>query len=90
MVKEGNLDILSQKKLEVIREALNELKAGDYPDTTGGAQFYVHASDGTLWLGKTSEEAKSAANSHEKEKGIRVTKWGTAMGAPVREIALRP
>lgn len=79
----GDLDEPSRKKLQNIKDALNKIKAGNYLDTTAGAQFYVHASDGTLWLGQTTKEAKQSANNHEKQKGIKVTQWGTAVGMPV-------
>ena len=61
-------------------EILNEMKAGEFADTTDGAMFYVHASDGTLWLGKTVEEAKANANAHEQSLGKKKTQWGGQAG----------
>jgi hypothetical protein len=86
LVSEGKLRPDQQKKYEHIKNILNELKNGNFEDTTGGAQFYVHASDGTLWLGQTINEAKNNANKHEKAVKSQTTKWGTAVGMPA-EIA---
>lgn len=87
-VKAGSLDSMSQKKLKIIQDTLNGLKSGEFPDTTAGSQFYVHASDGTMWLGKTIDEAKRNANTHEKKIKSRVTSWGGATGAPVMASTL--
>lgn len=79
----GELDYPTQQKLKIIQDTLNELKSGKFEDTTSGAKFYVHASDGTLWLGATGKEARQNANKHERNSGVRVTPWGTAVGLPV-------
>ena len=85
-IKSGILDAPSKKKLQVIQEALADIKnkAGEFKDTTGGSKFYVHAADGTLWLGSTIEEAKNNANTHEIRTGIKKTQWGTSVGLPVQ------
>ena len=77
------------KKFRLIQEALNELKSGNFVDTTGGSTFYVHASDGTMWLGKTIQEAKDNANAHERDMNTKRTQWGTSIGLPVQELARR-
>jgi hypothetical protein len=69
-------------KMKTITDTLSKLKSGQFPDTTGGSTFYVHASDGTMWLGKTTKEAKDNANAHEKQLGAKKTQWGTAVGLP--------
>lgn len=81
-VKSGAIDESGQKKLKLIKDTLNELRAEDFKDTTDGSTFYVHASDGTMWLGKTLEEAKRNANNHEKSIKGKQTRWGTAVGLP--------
>jgi hypothetical protein len=82
-LKAGLINTTDNKKLQAIKDALNEMKSGKFNDTTGGKTFYVHASDGSLWLGSTQDEAKKAANAHEKQiKGVK-TKWGTVRGLPI-------
>ena len=81
-IKAGNIDEPTRIKLEIIKEALEELKSGKFEDTTGGSMFYVHASDGTMWLGSTIKEAKDRANQHERQIGGQRTQWGTAIGLP--------
>lgn len=78
----GSLDPVGNKKLQLIKDTLNELKTGKFKDTTGGSMFYVHASDGSLWLGSTSKQAKDRANQYEKKMNIKNTRWGTAIGLP--------
>lgn len=80
--KAGKMTEDDKKKLKVIMDALEPLKSGKFDDTTGGAMFYVHASDGTMWLGKTIKEAKDNANAHEKSLGKQKTSWGTQVGLP--------
>ena len=83
-VQKGLLSIAEKQKLKLITDTLNELKSGKFADTTGDSMFYVHASDGTLWLGKTVKEAKDSANKHERYLNLKKTQWGTAQGAPVQ------
>lgn len=85
-IKSGNIDEPTRVKLEIIKEALEELKSGKFEDTTGGSMFYVHASDGTMWLGSTIKEAKERANQHEKSIGGQRTQWGTAVGLPAELV----
>ena len=82
-LKRGALNETDKKKLKLITDTLGELKSGKFKDTTGDSMFYVHASDGTLWLGKTTKEAKKNADKHEKELKLKKTQWNTAQGAPV-------
>lgn len=82
-IKAGNLDEPTRLKVELIKEALEEMKSGKFEDTTGGSLFYVHASDGTMWLGSTIKEAKDRATQHERQIGGKLTQWGTAVGLPV-------
>ena len=77
-----NHPAVSQEKLRIIREALAEMKGGKFEDTTGGAQFYVHASDGTMWLGKTIKEAKQRAHEHERSIKAPRSQFGTTTGLP--------
>lgn len=79
-----NAQDIDQAKLQEIKDALNEMKAGKVQDTTGGKTFYVHASDGSLWLGATQDEAKNAATTHEKQNKLPITPWGTATGLPAQ------
>lgn len=81
LISENSPEV-SQEKLRVIREALAELKSGKFDDTTGGSQFYVHASDGTMWLGKTIKEAKQRALEHERKTRISISRFGTSTGLP--------
>lgn len=83
-VKAGKLDEAGQKKLQLIMDTLNEMKQKDMEDSTGGAMFYVHASDGTLWVGQTIQEAKNYALDHERKLGLRKTQFGTSEGLPAR------
>jgi hypothetical protein len=83
-LKAGEIDEAGKQKLQLIKEALEDMKSGKFEDTTGGKTFYVHASDGSLWLGKTQKEAKEAANKHEKNNKINISKWGTTMGLPAK------
>lgn len=87
---EGLLRPDEQKKMDYIKGVLENIKNGKFKDTTGGANFYVHASDGTLWLGKTQKEALDAATKHETSKKIQKTQFGTTRGLPVsKQITLR-
>jgi len=81
-LKKGEIDESGKKKLETIISALSEMKSGSFPDTTGGKTFYVHASDGTMWLGKTQKEAKDLANKHEIAIKSKPTNWKTVAGYP--------
>ena len=81
-LKKGEIDEAGKKKLETIISALNEMKSGSFPDTAGGKTFYVHASDGTMWLGKTQDEAKNLANAHERAIKTKPTNWNTVAGFP--------
>ena len=80
-VKENDPSI-SQKKMEIIRKVMDEIKTGQFKDTTGGAQFYVHATDGTIWLGKTLQEAKNNARAHENNNRLSKSRFGTTTGLP--------
>jgi hypothetical protein len=77
----------SVAKLNKIKAVLEEMKTGKFEDTTNGAKFYVHASDGTLWLGRTIQEAKDNANSHERGTGNQTTQFGTRVGLPAKIAA---
>ncbi|MFA5695972.1 MAG: hypothetical protein WC917_00705 [Bacilli bacterium] len=81
-LKRGAVNETDKQKLQVIMDTLNEMKSGSFADTTGGKTFYVHANDGTMWLGKTQKEAKDAANKHEKSMKTKPTNWGTVAGFP--------
>ena len=87
--KNGKLDSASQKKWQFVRNTLNEMKSGNFKDTTGGDKFYVNSSDGAMWLGSTPKQAQDRANQYEKSKNIKVTKWGTAIGAPNFDLTQR-
>lgn len=76
--------IYNKDKYDIIRQTLEELKNPDFKDTTGGATFYAHANDGTMWVGSTQEEVKKLVNDHEKRSGVKLTPWGTANGLPVK------
>lgn len=78
----GAINDEGKQKLETIKLALNELKSGNFEDTTGGKTFYVHANDGTMWLGETQKEAKDLANAHEKAIKTKPTNWKTVAGFP--------
>jgi len=82
-IKKGNIDEPTRQKLQTISNALEEMKSGKSKDITEGKQFYVHASDGTMWLGATQKEAKDLANKHEKQLKSPITKWGTLAGLAV-------
>ncbi len=79
-IASGNIDAPTQAKLKTISDALDALKSGKAKDITAGKQFYVHASDGSMWLGKDQAEAKKLANLHEKQIKSPITKWGTLAG----------
>lgn len=81
----GDLDYPTQQKLKLIQDTLSKLKT-DLKDNTGGKMFYVHASDGSMWLGTTIDEAKKIANDHEKRNRLPVTRWGTASGLPAELV----
>jgi hypothetical protein len=81
-LKKGVINDEGKQKLETIKLALNELKSGNFEDTTGGKTFYVHANDGTMWLGATQKEAKDLANAHEKAIKTKPTNWKTVAGFP--------
>ena len=85
-VKKGDIDEFGQKKLQLILDTLNELKSSGLTDTTGGSMYYVHASDGTLWLGNSPKEAKALANKHERKNRIKVSQYGTAIGMPTPPV----
>jgi len=78
-----NAPDINKKKIQTIMEALEGIKSGNFNDTTGGKTFYVHAADGTMWLGSTQKEAKDAANKHEKQIKTKPTNWKTVAGYPV-------
>lgn len=80
----GATNETDKKKFKLITDTINEIKSGSFTDTTGGKMFYVHASDGTLWLGSTVKEAKQNANLHEKSQKLRKTRYGTTSGLPVQ------
>ena len=88
-VKADKIDEYGKKKLQLIKNTLNEIKTGKFEDTTDGSMFYVHASDGSMWLGKTIKEAKLRANQHELENNKHQTQWGTAVGLPAGIITKR-
>lgn len=71
------LDYPNQVKYKTIRDYLEKMKTGELEDPTGGAMYYVHASDGTLWIGDTSAEATSRANAHELANKLKVTSFGS-------------
>lgn len=83
---QGTLDAPTQQKLDTIRDTLAQLKqksdSGSYQDSTGGAIFYVHASDGQMFAGKDQQTIFKQANEYEKKKKIKVTKWGKQSGMP--------
>ena len=81
-IKKGMIDREKDQKYQTIRKTLEEMKSGNFQDTTGGKTFYVHASDGTLWLGKTTKEAKDNANKHEKDIKGKRTNW-SKLSSPV-------
>lgn len=76
----GKLDAAGQKRYELVKQVLNELKSGKFDDTTGGGMFYTHASDGTIWLGSTTEESVNRAKAHERQNGLTLTPFNTARG----------
>jgi len=80
----GNLQGSEEAKMKIIRDTLNEIKTKGLNDTTKGAIFYVHASDGTIWTGKTQREALNNASKHEKVSKIAKTKFGTRVGMPAQ------
>ena len=65
------------------------MKSGNFKDTTGGDKFYVNSSDGAMWLGSTPKQAQDRANQYEKGRNIKVTKWGTSIGAPSFDLTQR-
>jgi hypothetical protein len=81
-LKRGIIDEGGKQKLETIKLALSEMKSGNFIDTTGGKTFYVHAKDGSIWLGATQKEAKALANAHEKAIKTKPTNWKTVAGFP--------
>jgi len=85
-LKAGIINTTDNAKFQAIKKVLSEMKTGKFDDTTGGKTFYVHASDGSLWLGSTQEEAKKAANAHEKQIKSKITPWGTKKGLPVLSL----
>lgn len=87
-VKSGVLDARERAKLQTIKDAIQKAKDPSFADTTGGSNFYVHASDGSMWVGKTQKEALANAKAHEKKNKIAVSKFGTKRGMPA-EVAMR-
>lgn len=85
-IKNRSIDSSKDPKYQTILNTLNEMKSGNFKDTTGGKQFYVHASDGSLWLGATQDEAKKAANAREREIKGKITSWKNAPGFPVQIV----
>jgi hypothetical protein len=81
-IKKGDLNELDKRKLKEIETALQSFKTGKFKDRTGGAQFYVHASDGTMWFGETVEQAKERALEHEAKTGAHSSQFGTSVGLP--------
>lgn len=82
LVLEGDKSI-DQRRMQAIEDVFNEMRTGKFEDTTGGVEYYVHASDGTLWLGKTPKEAKQRALSHEALVNAPQSRFGTTTGLPV-------
>jgi hypothetical protein len=82
-LKRGAINETDKQKLATITGVMNEMKSGSFPDTTGGKTFYVHATDGTMFVGKTQDEAKKAANAHEKVINAKKSSWKKTMGFPV-------
>lgn len=78
----NTMDYPTQQKLKVIQDALNKWKSGGMEDTTGGQQFYAHASDGTIWLGATSEQAIQRATLHEQQNKLQKTQFHGQTGFP--------
>lgn len=83
-IKEGSADYLTKAKFESVVKALEALKESNFADTTGGVEFFAHATDGTLWLGNTPEEATRNATEHEIKHGLRKSRFGTISGLPVK------
>jgi len=44
------LDVLAAGKMKLIQSIIDEMKTGNFPDTTKGAAFYIHEPDGRLKL----------------------------------------
>ena len=81
-LQSGMIDLNTDKKFQTIKNTLEEMKSGNFPDTTGKQQFYVHASDGSLHLGTTSKEAKKNALDYEKKLKLNRSQFGTSNGLP--------
>lgn len=83
-LQQGTLNAGELAKIKRVRDHLETLKKGDFPDTTGGATFYAHATDGTMWVGKTQVEVKKLVAEHEKKSKTGKTQWGAATGSPAQ------
>lgn len=46
----GNLDYLGDAKMKLVKSVVDEMRSGNFPDTTGGAVFYRHDKNGNLIL----------------------------------------
>jgi hypothetical protein len=88
-VVSGQLSQADLQKLQTIKLALENVKSGKFTDTTKGATFYVHASDGTMWTGQTQKEALTNAKNHERVAKLAQTKFGTRAGLPANVLAER-
>lgn len=88
-VTSGQIGDFGKQKLKIIKDALEKVKSGEFKDTTAGSRFYVHATDGTMWLGKTIDEAKKNAKNHEKSAGKQLSKFGTMVGYPILASKLK-
>jgi len=80
----GSLNEYEKIKMQTIKNALSKVKDPSFTDTTNGAQFYVHATDGTLWVGRTQQEALTNAKNHEIKNKLTKSKFGGAKGMPVQ------
>lgn len=83
-IQAGKLTEPDKKKLAEIDAAINDFTNGNVNDITNGKEFYVHATDGTMWFGKTVAEAKKNALDHEKANGKKQSKFGTRSGMPAK------
>lgn len=78
-VTKGQFD---EEKMAIVRAALDDLRNGKFDTGSTGATNYVHATDGTIWVGKTIQEAKQLARRHEKSRKIAPSQFGTTTGMP--------
>jgi hypothetical protein len=83
-INEGKMSPAEIQRLETIRNMVIKMSQDpNFGDTTGGRQYYSHASDGSIYLGKTIKNATNAVNKHEKVHNLPKTDFGSVNFMPV-------